>query len=86
MTAAKLWQTRTADGRDLSREEWRVIPGFTRYEITKDGDIRNRTTRRLLTEHENPKTGAWYYSLIKDAGGNTCRNYQTLLTAAWEDQ
>jgi len=86
MTAPRTWLTRTADGRDLFREEWRTIPGFRKYQVTRDGDVRNRATRRILTESFNPKTGAYYYTLYKDNGGSTSRNYAGLVQAAWETE
>ena len=73
----------TADGRDLSGEEWRRIPGFSKYEITRDGDVRNVNSGRLLKESQNPTTGAYSYTLCRDAGGTTCRNYVSLVSDAW---
>ena len=84
MTAAKTWPTVTADGRDLTNEEWRTIPGFTKYEITQDGDVRNRETRRLLKEVQNKRTGHYHYTLWRDGGGKTGRTYQSLLRDTWE--
>lgn len=74
----------TADGRDLSGEEWRPIPGLSRYEITRDGDVRNRRSGRLLKEVENVRTGAFAYHLWRDGGGKTSRSYRTLIRDAWE--
>lgn len=31
--------------------EWHVIPGFSRYEITREGEVRNRETLRVLRGH-----------------------------------
>lgn len=59
----------TADGRDITHEEWRVIPEFPKYMITKDGDVKNRKTGYVLTESENEKSGAYYYSLWKQYKG-----------------
>lgn len=75
--------TQTADGRDLTAAEWRTIPGFPAYEITPDGDIRNRQTGRLLRESENHKTGAWSYTLWRTNGTKTSRNYASLVRDAW---
>ena len=75
--------TKTADGRDLSAATWRTIPEFPKYQITPDGDIRNRRTGKLLTEHQNQTTGAWAYTLRKTMPGgrlkNYTRNYQSLI-------
>ena len=86
MTAPKTWPTRTADGRDLFRVEWRTIPGFRKYQITRDGDVRNRVTRRILTEYQNQRTGAYSYTLWRDDGTKTSRNYTGLVKAAWETE
>lgn len=64
----------TADGRDLSNEEWRRIPEFPKYKITRDGDIRNWSTGRLLTEIERPD-GLCYYSLIKEMPGGKKKSF-----------
>ena len=77
--------TRTADGRDLSESVWRTIPGFPAYQITPDGDVRNRRTRRLLRESENPTTGAWSYTLWRPDGAKTSRNYASLLRDAYPE-
>ncbi|WP_426940294.1 hypothetical protein [Pseudarthrobacter sp. S6] len=82
MTAPTLWPTRTTDGRDLSHAEFRTIPGFGRYEISRDGDVRNRATWRILRESVN-QFGAFSYTLRKDDGGKTSRNYKTLVRYAW---
>lgn len=76
--------TITADGRDISNEEWRVIPSFPKYEITKDGDLRNRETHKLLNEAES-KTGNWYYSVWGNDGIAYKRSYQSLLYDAWPE-
>ena len=84
MTTPKTWPTVTADGRDLTNEEWRTIPGFTKYEITVDGDVRNRETGRLLKEVQNKRTQGWSYCLWRDNGTKTARTYQSLLRDTWD--
>jgi hypothetical protein len=74
----------TADGRDLSGEEWRTIPGFSKYQITRDGDVRNGRTGRLLREWQNPRTGCYSYTLWRDGGGKTCRTYESLVRDTWD--
>lgn len=55
----------TADGRNLSKEEWRIIPEFPKYKITSDGDVKNRRTGHILTETDNGR-GGYFYSLSKE--------------------
>jgi hypothetical protein len=78
-------ETMTNDGRDLSGEEFRVIPGLTRYEITKDGDVRNIRTGRLLAEIENKQNGNYSFSLWKDDGKTTHRSWQRLVWLAYPE-
>jgi len=78
-------ETTAADGRDLSREEFRTIPGFEKYEITRDGDVRNIRTGRLLAEIENKKTGLFSYCLWKDDGKNTHRSWERLVWLAYPE-
>lgn len=75
----------TADGRDLTQAEWRTVPGFPAYQITPDGDVRNRRTGKLLRESRNPTTGAWSYTLWRPDGTKTSRNYQTLTRDAYPE-
>lgn len=75
--------TTTPDNRTLHPEDFRRIPGFKKYRITRDGDVQNIRTGQLLKESENPTTGAYHYTLIRDDGGKTSRNYQTLVDLAW---
>jgi len=65
--------TRTSDGRELT--VWRTIPEFPKYQITPDGDVRNRRTGKLVKEYENRTTGAYAYSLVKALPNGTTRNY-----------
>jgi hypothetical protein len=80
--------TETADHRTLT--EWRTIPGFPKYEITPDGDVRHWRTERLLSEWQNKTTRAYSYSLRKDMPDGTVRkcnrNYRTLVAAAYPEQ
>lgn len=79
----------TPDGRDLAATEWRTIPEFPKYQMTPDGDVRNRHTSKLLSDAQNQRTGAWYYTLWKDMPDgrkkSTTRNYQSLLTATYPE-
>jgi len=76
----------TADGRDLTACEWRTIPGFPAYQITLDGDVRNRRTGRLLRESQNPRTGAFSYTIWRTDGTKTSRNYASLIRDAYDEK
>jgi len=65
--------------------EWRVLPEFPKYEVTEDGDVRNRETKEILTETENQKTGAYAYSLRRANGKHTTRHYQGLIYSAFPE-
>jgi hypothetical protein len=75
--------TTTTDGRVLT--EWRTIPEFPLYQITPDGDVRNRRTHKLLREWQNTTTGAYSYTLSRIDGRTTNRNWQTLVRQAWPE-
>ena len=75
----------TADGRDITKEEWRRIPGYKNYEITKDGDVWSRKRMMLLKESENRQTGAFSFNLYDDSGKNTSRNFQMLVDLAYPE-
>jgi len=66
-------------------EEWRTLPEFPKYEITSDGDVRNRESKKVLKEYENPNTGAWSYSLRRNDGRCTQRNFWSLIYSAWPE-
>jgi hypothetical protein len=65
--------------------EWRTLPEFPKYEITSDGDVRNKWTKKKLKEIENKRTGAWHYSLRKEDGRSTCRNFWGLVYSAYPE-
>ena len=77
-------ETTTADGRDLSKEEFRVIPEFPKYEITRDGDVRNIRTGKLILETEQ-RTGKFYYCLYKEDGRSTHKQWERLVWAAYPE-
>lgn len=66
-------------------EEWRTLPEFPKYEITAEGDVRNRDTRKKLNEVENKRTGAYSYSLRREDGRSTCRNFWGLVYSAYPE-
>lgn len=78
-----------ADGRNLNDVEWRVVPEFPMYEVTSDGDLRNRDNKKLLNESENKRTGAYSYSIrkrLKDGSyKSTSRSYQSLVWDAFPE-
>lgn len=76
----------TADGRDITKDEWRRIPGFKRYKINEDGDVYSIQRGQLLKEHENPKTGTFFYHVYTDSGQKTTRTFQSLKDLAFPEQ
>lgn len=76
---------RTTDGRDISEEEFRPIPGFKkRYRINRSGDIIGRRGWPLK-ETYNKATDTYAYSLMRDNGKGTARTYQSLLDDAFPE-
>lgn len=70
----------------LSEDGWRTLPEFPLYEITEDGDVRNRDTLRTLREVHNKTTGAYYYCLRKTRDSSTyCRNFWGLIYSAYPE-
>ena len=80
--------TKTADDRELT--VWRTIPEFPKYQITPDGDVRNRRTGKLVNEWQNKTNGNWAYTLRKQLPDgrlrNYNRNYESLLRQAYPEQ
>jgi len=71
-------------GRNVA-EVWRVLPEFPKYEITDDGDVRNRESKRRINESQNGRTGAWSYCLRREDGTTTHRAYEGLIYSAWPE-
>lgn len=65
--------------------EWRTLPEFPDYEITSDGDVRNRWSHRKLKETQNKNTGAWSYSLRRKDKTSTQRAFWGLIYSAWPE-
>lgn len=65
--------------------EWRVLPEFRKYEITADGDIRNRETKKVLKEVENTRTGCFSYCLYRTNGTTTQRSFWGLVYSAFPE-
>lgn len=49
------------------RETWYPVKGFSKYEVNKEGQIRNTKTRRILTPHITPE-GYSRVCLMSDDG------------------
>lgn len=74
-----------SDGDNLA---WRILPEFPKYEITSDGDIRNRLSGKQIFEHYNKKTGVWVYALHRGAGRSgtkTSRSMWGLIYSAFPE-
>lgn len=50
---------------------WKPIPEFSRYEINKNGDIRNRITGKFIKDRRN-ENGYHIVSIIRDSDSKTC--------------
>ena len=46
-------------------DQWKVVPGWTRYEVNKYGDLRNFKTKKVLKKLGNSR-GYWFYICTKD--------------------
>lgn len=66
-------------------EVYRTLPEFPDYEITSEGDVRNRWTKRKINETQNKNTGAWSYSLRRKDKTSTQRNFWGLVYSAWPE-
>jgi hypothetical protein len=75
---------KTADGRDVSNDEFRPIPGLTRYKINQSGDVLG-SDGWLLKETYNRKADSYAYSITKDDGRRTSRSFKSLLKDAWPE-
>ncbi|WBF79128.1 HNH endonuclease [Arthrobacter phage Hankly] len=68
---------------DNPKVEWRRIPEFPNYKITRDGDVKNALTGHLLTEFYTEK-GTYRYELRKN--GKKCwRVWKKLAYSAWPE-
>jgi hypothetical protein len=75
---------RTADGRDVSEDEWRRIPGFNKYLINASGDIIG-PSGWLLKETYNKTADTYAYGLCRDDGRRTSRSFKSLMKDAWPE-
>jgi hypothetical protein len=67
------------------RGDFRRHPEFSKYEISKDGEVRNNWTKKTLAYTQNSRTGSWSYSLRTNDGKSTQRSRESLLRAAWPE-
>lgn len=65
-------------------DAWRVIPNFKRYEITEDGDVRNRKTKLRLKE-VSIKGGYFAYNLYANDGKMVQRSFWGLVYSAYPE-
>jgi hypothetical protein len=66
--------------------EWRTLPEFPNYEITADGDVRNRDTKKVLKEVYQATNDSYHYSLWNQSHTrNTCRHFWGLVYSAWPE-
>lgn len=52
-------------------EEWAVIHEFPTYEVSNYGQVRNRSTGRILKQTKSPTTGLWWVGLRKNLEQHT---------------
>jgi hypothetical protein len=65
--------------------EWRTLPEFPDYQITEDGDVRNKWSFETVNETQNKNTGAWSYPLRRANGKSTHRAYWGLIYSAFPE-
>ena len=75
---------RTADGRDVSQDEWRPIPGFKKYKINESGDVIG-PEGWLLKETYNKTADTYAYGLTRDDGRRTSRSFKSLMKLTWPE-
>lgn len=67
--------------RDEHVHDWKDVPGFPKYEAAKDGRIRNKETRKVLSPGLNTP-GYHQVSLYKD-GKSTAFMVHTIIANTW---
>ena len=55
-------------------DEWKQVPGWSKYEVNKYGDLRNLKTKKLLKKIDNNR-GYWIYSCCKDEDNRPKRTH-----------
>jgi hypothetical protein len=66
--------------------EWRVIPGWDRYEASEDGQVRNRETGRLMKQHASGSMGYPAIRLSYGGGKNKIKRVHRLVWAAFNTE
>lgn len=69
---------------NLPDQEFRKIPGFSRYEINKNGDLWSLERHKLIKVYTNPR-GKQYFHVYADTGVKTSRNPQSLIDLAFPE-
>lgn len=64
-------------------EEWRPCPGWSRYEVSSWGRIRNRLKGRILAKFVNCRTGRLFVSIYSDARKLKSQRSAPLIAAAF---
>jgi hypothetical protein len=62
--------------------EFRFIPGFTRYQINKEGEVYSNVVRRLISPYVD-SNGYWMYGITPDLGKRTILGRHRLLALAF---
>lgn len=55
---------------ELKKDEWRIIPNMERYQVNREGEVRNRFTKRTVF----PRKDANLISLTTDDSKRVCRS------------
>lgn len=67
-----------------NRKEWRPVPGFSRYEVSADGELWSSYRQRMM-QKTNPKPGVENFHVYTDAGLKTNRSVQALVDLAFPE-
>ena len=67
------------------REQFRTIPGYTNYKISRQGTIINKTTGRTLARQYRPDKDHWSgrTALVSDKGSRRTMNIFNLVRLAF---
>lgn len=66
--------------------EWKVIPGWDRYEASEDGQVRNRLTGRIMKQHKSGSMGYPAIRLSYGGGRNKVKRVHRLVWAAFNGE
>lgn len=62
--------------------EFRFIPGFTRYQINRNGEVYSNVVKRLISPYVD-SVGYWMYGITPDLGNRTILGRHRLLALAF---